>query len=390
MGAASAGLTGAGSRLTWIDVAKALGIVLVFHGHLMEHFGDLVGSIAICQRRWIYSFHMPLFFLLSGLVYKERNLGLAGFAWRQVRSRLIPVWAFNLLSMLIYLAGHLATAPNASAARGLLAAIGDYAIRFARQTLEGRPQFNILLWFVVCLCVVETWQYLLARRLRSSKALGLSIAFFVALTLLTTYAREALVELYGDYIHWWHLSAAVSAMVFYQLGILVSRFGWFTRSRPAALHCILAAAALAITLASFNRNEVPGSQFVLVKDAFYGNVAWFFLTSLAGCLLIISLGRLLAFSRILTYVGQVTMPLMCLNGMMDAFLNPPLARAVIGRLSGSAPTGLISAGILCTLLSVVACLPVCWLLNRYTPFLLGRAASVRPVPGGISGAPVRT
>lgn len=62
-------------RKEWIDYAKGIGIILVVYGHLLssgyhdglnipEHFYQL-------SRNIIYSFHMPLFFLLSGLLVEE-------------------------------------------------------------------------------------------------------------------------------------------------------------------------------------------------------------------------------------------------------------------------------------------------------------------------------
>ena len=48
-------------RISWIDMAKGYGTILVIFAHI--HYGGL--------RTWIYTFHMPLFFFLSGYVFKE-------------------------------------------------------------------------------------------------------------------------------------------------------------------------------------------------------------------------------------------------------------------------------------------------------------------------------
>ena len=63
------------SRIPWVDVAKGLGIALVFYGHFVQCFIDLGVPAAAGQMRWIYSFHMPFFFLLVGYVYKDRGPG---------------------------------------------------------------------------------------------------------------------------------------------------------------------------------------------------------------------------------------------------------------------------------------------------------------------------
>ena len=68
-------------RLDWVDVARGLGIILVVYAHALRgHFPlDVVAGMgapglaasglgwAVAQDRAIYAFHMPLFFMLSGL-----------------------------------------------------------------------------------------------------------------------------------------------------------------------------------------------------------------------------------------------------------------------------------------------------------------------------------
>ena len=49
----------------WIDWAKVMGIYLMVLGH-----GGLVNADI---RQFIFSFHMPLFFILSGYLYKQRS-----------------------------------------------------------------------------------------------------------------------------------------------------------------------------------------------------------------------------------------------------------------------------------------------------------------------------
>ena len=56
------------ARYYEIDVAKGIGILLVMLGHILPNNSFL--------RMIIYSFHMPLFFILSGLVIKNRSLHL--------------------------------------------------------------------------------------------------------------------------------------------------------------------------------------------------------------------------------------------------------------------------------------------------------------------------
>ncbi|MCP6134099.1 acyltransferase family protein, partial [Klebsiella pneumoniae] len=60
-------------RYAWVDNAKAIGIILVVMGHVNR--GLHSSGIYISERLFtlldsiIYTFHMPLFFFLSGLFF---------------------------------------------------------------------------------------------------------------------------------------------------------------------------------------------------------------------------------------------------------------------------------------------------------------------------------
>ena len=47
-----------------IDIAKAVGIILMVVGHF--------NGLPLWFEKWIFSFHMPLFFILSGYLFKPK------------------------------------------------------------------------------------------------------------------------------------------------------------------------------------------------------------------------------------------------------------------------------------------------------------------------------
>jgi fucose 4-O-acetylase-like acetyltransferase len=77
-------------RIDWVDVARGIGIVAVVVGHVWTRGG---------LRDAMYSFHMPLFFLLSGLLSKPQPIGR--FTWRQLVGQMRPYVAFLILLILI-------------------------------------------------------------------------------------------------------------------------------------------------------------------------------------------------------------------------------------------------------------------------------------------------
>ena len=52
-------------RLRYIDLTKGFAIILMLWGHTMT----LVNSIHI----WIYSFHMPIFFIICGILIRIKE-----------------------------------------------------------------------------------------------------------------------------------------------------------------------------------------------------------------------------------------------------------------------------------------------------------------------------
>lgn len=85
-------------RYEELDIMKGIGIILVYLGH----------SFNLCELEWnkefeylygtIYSFHMPLFFFISGLLSnKDKKLELKKFYIGKVKRLLIPYLFINLI-----------------------------------------------------------------------------------------------------------------------------------------------------------------------------------------------------------------------------------------------------------------------------------------------------
>ncbi len=84
-------------RIEWIDVAKGYGIILVVLGHCFNK-----GTIL---HNWIFSFHMPLFFLLSGYCFRlEKYTTVRELLKDKFSSLLVPYikfWGIGFLFSLL-------------------------------------------------------------------------------------------------------------------------------------------------------------------------------------------------------------------------------------------------------------------------------------------------
>ena len=79
-------------RINWIDWAKVFAIYLVALGHLLSKTGS-EGYIF----NFIYSFHMPFFFFISGYLFRIKENGLVDFLKSSFRSLLVPYILLNLI-----------------------------------------------------------------------------------------------------------------------------------------------------------------------------------------------------------------------------------------------------------------------------------------------------
>jgi len=80
----------ASGRQVWIDIARGIGISLVVLAHM---------SIPPGLTQYICAFHMPLFFFLSGLLYKRRPF--AEVLARRARTLLAPYLLFSLMALAV-------------------------------------------------------------------------------------------------------------------------------------------------------------------------------------------------------------------------------------------------------------------------------------------------
>lgn len=122
------------NRIEWLDIAKGIGIVLVVLGHIYTN--NIVYN-------WFYSFHMPLFFFVSGYVYKKKRL--LDDLIRRVQTILVPYFSFGILELTYwqFIERRFRTS-NLSFGEAIIGLLcGQY------ETLD----FNVHLWFLPCFFV---------------------------------------------------------------------------------------------------------------------------------------------------------------------------------------------------------------------------------------------
>lgn len=164
------------NRIPWIDICRGIGILLVLYGHAL-------GSDK--NRFLIYAFHMPLFFFLSGIVFRHSHASFLSIVLKNTRTILFPYLVFALLT---YILGLLLIPPATLSHEAITKQL--YGILYGNAN-EGYLAFNTALWFLPCLFVTKLLFTILDRIIKSKKMLWtVLIVFSVGAYLGSVFYRD--------------------------------------------------------------------------------------------------------------------------------------------------------------------------------------------------------
>lgn len=138
-------------RINWIDIARGIAMCAIVLGH------TLPSSDA---KTMLYAFHVPLFFLLSGLTFSFKP-GFVAFVKKMATRLLIPYFIFGLISIAVYCAvGSFAASERGS---GGVLGLPEMLTGLIYGSGTGQLGFNKPLWFLPCLFSLEILCWLIHR-----------------------------------------------------------------------------------------------------------------------------------------------------------------------------------------------------------------------------------
>ena len=239
-------------RISWVDNAKALGIILVFYGHIVEKIFQTYYGIPATglQYKLIYSFHMPLFFLLSGYLVKEtQHRKLFMFMKNKFMTRIVPFFFFNILILPCYFISAKISNQSIDVSRLFQISPVVFALLFA-----GRPVLNPIMWFLACLFSVEVINYFLYPVLRKSRIVQ---CMAMVLFYIMGWGLSDKADIINQYIRipdCWLIKEALVAYSFYLFGNLIATYPIFHEKMNPYLNGFLLLLTATCVLATFNLN----------------------------------------------------------------------------------------------------------------------------------------
>ncbi|MDD3014155.1 MAG: acyltransferase family protein [Candidatus Gastranaerophilales bacterium] len=334
-------------RIKWLDIAKGIGIIFVIFAHVL--------TISPALLNYIYSFHMPLFFFISGYLFSDTKYKtLKDFSKKKAQTLLVPYFIFSAVSFIYWALIQTRMGDDIQHPNLFHAFIGIFYSNPADHAMS----YNVALWFLTCLFCTEILFFIVKKRNENKHHLIISLVLF-----------SILGYLYSLYVHFnlpWSIDVAFSAVVFYGVGYLfktVNKNDYFLQ-KFSRIPVLLIVVAVNYFLSQINHeidmasNELH-NYFLFYTGAFLGIFSW------------ISVSFLIKESKYLSYIGKNSLIIFGLHLKVPAdFLDHKLleinARMVNGNIYG----------IINTIITLLFMIPVIWVINRFFPFITGKGRKI--------------
>lgn len=324
------------NRIAWIDIARGLGMFLVMLGHRNNIISPAVTS-------WIYSFHMPLFFFLSGYVIRNvEKIYLQDIMQKLVKKLVVPFFCLGILLELWYYI--------LACCYGGTKDISYYLCMFC----DGVGT----LWFVQCLFVAEILYYVVAKWCK-----GLFLHIVVLAIVAFGFFFNSL-----NYALPLHVEVALIALLFVHLGALCSKNEWWcTLQKDYIWMFVFGGGTILLNVLQSKPNMVC---------RVYGNPLIFVLGACFGILFVCCLSYHLSNSiswlkKVICFVGQNTLFYLAFHAgvgylVLDSCLSKVSRRYGVNLLSGTWD------GVMHVMAVTILFVPMILLINKFVPWMVGK------------------
>lgn len=342
-------------RLSWIDVCRGIGIILVLYGH---------GLSGNSYRHLIYAFHMPLFFFLSGIVFQHRKYDyIFSFLPKNVKNILYPYFFFAFLTFTL----SLLQSKNSNFFSQ--SALWQFFGIFYGNGNEGRLAFNVVLWFLPCLFITKTIFASVTHFVTDKKwIIAILLLFSVTGYFFSLYLPKVKLP-FG-------IETAINAVVFFGAGFL-----WNSKSEKLqnffqkyAKTLFILSLLISITLAAISYEQF-GTQIDMRQNRFH-NYFLFYTAAFGGILSCVFLSMTIHKNKLLEYIGKHSLILFIWHLLVFSYISKFLRFFVHEEtLRASRNTYLAP---LYTITAIIIILLVSFLIKKLTQYMPSRYKNLIP------------
>ncbi len=335
-------------RLGFIDALRGFSIFLIVFGHAIGYCDKLA-----FLSKYLSSFYVPLFFLLSGFVFKNnKDESFKDFFVKKFKKIMVPYFIFAFLSLIPYYL----FANNLKANLDFDNPIGNNFFKSILYILYGSCHNDGLtqnspLWFLPCYFVT-----ILIAKVIASKG-KVNNYFNMVIFLVLGYV----VSNYFNFAFPYQLETSLVMLFFFYLGNSMAKI----KFNKNWLWLAIVLLVLGGVISSFN------PRISCMMNSYHN----YFIFIIASCCSLV--GYLLLFmfikeSRVLKYLGNVTIPILTVHKMPIVFM-----QAYLGVISKRLKTGLVFEqllyGLIFSFIAILVSIIFYKVVNRYFPFVYGNS-----------------
>ncbi len=327
------------NRKIYIDIIRAIGIILVVLGHSIENVNEV--------KSFIYSFHMPLFFVIFGMLMTSKEKNILKYTIKKFCQLIIPYIIFAL----IYAGFSKNTIP--------------YILYGTRLSLVKADSLSSL-WFLVAYFISAVISQIIINFTKKFKHNIIVINIIMSITSLIGYMLSKYIHL--KYNIPLELDVALFMMLYIMIGFNIKNMiEKLVNKNFKNKKIVLLFASIVLYSLCFYFNKLNKVDYVLFGDAAYGNVSFIF-ASIFGIFatIFLSIFICIAFNKkILNYIkfiGANTLGILVLHKIIIYFCNVFTTKINNDLLSYT--INFIFALSISTALT--------YLINKYVPNLLGK------------------
>lgn len=328
-------------RIDWIDNAKAIGIFLVVFGHCSNPY---------LLKNFIFSFHMPLFFFLSGVTFSTAGQ-IKPFTLKKTKSILIPYLTFGIITYFFWLTigRHFGTDASLNIEWWIPLLGMLYSNGINNWLVHNTP-----LWFLPCLFLSEIFLFLLSNKLKSKRLIItlLSISVIGFLFSLTSVPRLP-----------WSFNILPQSLFLLSIGyFLRNKFNF--NSKVVRDFGITSVLGIVVFVLSVYNGPVD------MNENHYGNYFLFLASAICGIGMIVLISKMIKSNNLIGFIGKNTLVIFTLHGVAIS-INKGILKFVFGVNLNIFDQN-IFLNMLLAIAVITVLLPVCVFINQCAPWLTGR------------------
>lgn len=264
------------NRVDYIDISRGIAIILMIIGHVTQN---------VIFRNFIFSFHMPLFIIVSGYFYKDKPL-------KHVIKKLM-IKLIIPTTIIVFLCTFVDNLNHMNMYNSLYNSFKSIIICWSHQSkIKYYFSDTSVLWFIYLLCISRLLFSVLKKIIKENELLLFIVIVFISY----------IGYIVGQEGYWlpWSFDVACVAIIFYYIGYFLEKHNYMELILSNYFMLLF---LLIIWIIGINYNSIE----LAIRN--YPCGLWSFFTAVSGTLIVLKISEIISiklnlFSKILSWYGK--------------------------------------------------------------------------------------